>query len=151
MQLSQNGQKLFAEFFSDSGLCGENEFPDIRVYAKRGSWIVTNLLMVEGITFGRHVFINPRLITRDESNVLRMSKILMAHEIAHVIQYERDGSVNFLKSYIGDFWRNFRKKRKWSLSTWFESYMEIPHEVEARKIAAEFTSWFALKNRNTRD
>lgn len=148
MQLSKNAHKLFADFFCDSDLCEVHQFPDIQVYAKRGSWVVTNLLMVDGITFGRHVFINPRLISRDQKSLLRISKILMAHEIAHVIQYQREGSLNFLLNYFRDFWRIFRNKEKWDLRTWFESYMEIPHEVEARKVASEFSSWLEVKCKN---
>ncbi|MEZ5346748.1 MAG: DUF4157 domain-containing protein [Pyrinomonadaceae bacterium] len=146
MQLSQNTQQLFADFFSDLGLCRREEFPVIEVYVRRGSRLLTNVLMVDGITFGRHIFINPRLAERDKQSLLRIPKTLMAHEIAHVVQYRRKGSLRFLFNYARDFWRIFRKKEKWDLRSWFDSYLEIPHEIEARKAASEFPKWLLDQN-----
>lgn len=149
MKLSKDAHKLFAEFFCDSDLCRVQEFPDIQVYAKRGSWILTNLLLVDGITFGRTIFIRPKLTKRDKDSVLRVSKTLMAHEITHVLQYKREGLYKFLLNYFRDFWRIFRKKKQWNLRSVFESYKKIPHEVEARKVAVEFSNWLAGQNKKT--
>ncbi|MCB1023296.1 MAG: DUF4157 domain-containing protein [Acidobacteria bacterium] len=145
MQLSRAAHKLFEDFFCQRGHCNRQDFPEIEIYAKRGSWLITNLIMVDGITFGRYVFVNPGLTERDEKRVLRVSKILIAHEMAHVLQYQRLGFSRFMKSYLSDFLRIFVKKDKWNLQTWFESYSEIPHEVEARRIASEFSVWLKTK------
>ncbi len=141
MRLSDPAYKLFSDFFSDCELCEGAPFPNVQVYARRGSWLVTNLLMVDGITIGRHVFINPKLVSRDRRNLLTISKTLMAHELVHVIQYQRLGFWKFLSVYVRDFWKIFKKKKKWNLRSWFESYLEVPHEVEAREIASDFSRW----------
>ena len=143
MRLSEPAHNIFARFFNDCELCESFEFPKVQVYVRRGSWVVTNILMVDGITIGRHVFVNPRLVSRDQNDLLRISKTLMAHEIVHVLQYQREGFRRFLTTYVLDFWKIFKRKKKWNLRTWFESYLEIPHEIEAREVASEFSQWLA--------
>jgi hypothetical protein len=146
MRLSEHAHKLFAAFFSAQKICDSNDFPDVRIYAKRGSWLLTNLIMVDGITFGRHIFINPKFVSRDVENRLLVSKKLLAHELVHVLQYQQEGVWGFLIDYAGDFLVIFRKKDKWSLRSWFESYQEIRHETEARNVAAKFTRWLRKTN-----
>ena len=141
MLLSENSIKLFEEFFGECDLCEDIEFPKTKVFARRGAWFLTNILLVDGITLGRHVFVNPKHIWRDRKKNLRIEQKLMAHEFVHVLQYARLGFLKFLWIYLRDFLRIFRKKEKWSLESWFESYREIPHEIEARKLADEFMVW----------
>ena len=146
MRLSGSAHKLYAEFFSECELCEVVEFPKIEVYVRRGSWLLTNTIMVDGITFGRHVFINPKLTSRTEDGLLTISKELIAHELVHVLQYRREGMWLFFWNYVSDFARAFRKKKKWNTQTWFETYLDLPHEREAREIASEFSGW--VRNRN---
>lgn len=141
MRLSKNSNKLFEEFFDQCNLCETVELPKVNVFARRGAWLITNILMVDGITLGRQIFINPKLLWRDKNRNLRIERKLMAHEYVHVLQYKRLGFLKFLWVYVRDFMKIFIKKEKWSLKTWFESYLEIPHEVEARKFADEFMIW----------
>lgn len=141
MNLSKNSHKLFAEFFEECDLCDTLEFPKVQVYSRRGSKILTRILMVEGITFGRHIFVQPKNVWRDEKNKLRIHQKLMAHELVHVLQYQQQGFFGFLRKYVSDFWRLFKQKEKWNLKSWFESYRDLPHEIEARKVASEFINW----------
>ncbi|NNE99785.1 MAG: DUF4157 domain-containing protein [Pyrinomonadaceae bacterium] len=141
MRLSENSNRLFKEFFDQCRLCEGFEFPDVNVFARRGAWLLTSILMVDGITLGANVFVHPKFTWRTPSDKLNIERKLMAHELAHVLQYKRLGFVRFLRDYIRDFWTIFSKKKKWSPRTWFESYLEIPHEIEARKLADEFIDW----------
>jgi len=141
MRLSENSNKLFEEFFNQCNLCEGFEFPKVNVFARRGAWLLTNVLLVDGITIGKHIFVNPRYVWRGSTRKLRIEQKLMAHEFVHVLQYERLGFAKFLWVYVTDFWRIFRQKEKWNFKTWFESYLEIPHEIEARKFADEFMDW----------
>lgn len=93
--------------------------------------------MVDGITFGRHIFIRPKYLQKRQ-NKLIAPKDLMAHELAHTIQYSRTGAIPFFMSYIGEFFRALRRKRKWDFQSRVEAYLEIPHEIEARDCAAAF-------------
>ena len=145
MRLSENANNLFLDFFDECDRCDPAELPDVQIYAKRGSWLLTNLFFVDGITLGRHVFVNPKLARRDDENLLRVSKSLIVHELVHVMQYQRLGHWKFLRVYVSDFWVIFRRKKKWNPGAWFEAYLEIPHEIEAREVASEFSQWFELE------
>ncbi len=142
MKLSENSQNIFAVFFNECNYCGISEFSNVQIYSRRGSWLITNTLMVDGITFGRHIFVHPKFVWRDENKKLRIQEKLVAHELVHVLQYKNLGTFGFLKKYIADFWKIFKQKDKWNSKTWFEAYLELPHEVEARKVASDFVRWF---------
>lgn len=145
MKLSENSQKIYAEFFQDCDICRFFEFPKVQIYSRNGSKILTKILNVEAITFGKHIFVHPKYIRRDEKKRLRIYDKLLAHELVHVLQYQKHGFVRFLKKYIRDFWNAFKKKEKWNLETWYESYSEIPYEIQARKFAADFMHWSKIK------
>ncbi len=147
MRLSESATSLFTKFFEDCKRCEGFEPFEIQVYVRRGSKILTSILMVDGITIGRHIFVSPKLVSRDANDLLRISKTLIAHELVHVFQYRRLGFLKFLYVYVNDFWKIFRKKKKWNLKTWFDSYLEIPHEIEARDVASEFSVWLS-QNKN---
>ena len=76
-----------------------------------------------GITLGRKVYIDHELFGEDGSVPLQ----LVVHEVAHVVQYYRDGHLGFLTRYLADYARNLRKGMSDR-----EAYLAIPHEVEAR-------------------
>ncbi len=141
MRLSEDARRKFSAFFETHEITRGISIPDVQIYARRGAWLVTTAIMVDGITLGRHIFINPRFVKRDAGNILRAPKDLIAHELVHVIQYQRHGFMRFLKLYVNDFWESFKKLERWTVRGWFESYLEIEHEEEARKIAAEFMRW----------
>jgi hypothetical protein len=127
-------EKFFREYFRDESL----KLPEIHVYCRRGSWIFTKILMVDGITFGRHIFIKPEHLRTDSEGKLVVSKELLAHELAHTLQYRRHGVFGFLSSYVGSFFGALRRKEKWNLKARVEAYLEIPHEIEARDCASAF-------------
>ena len=80
-----------------------------------------------GITLGRHVFIARDAFEPD--GALPME--LVVHEVAHVVQYLRDGTLPFLLRYLYDYMRH----RASGLSD-FEAYLNISYEIEARHVAA---------------
>ena len=148
MLLSKSAHNLLDEFFRSYEPLEDFDFSGVQVYARRGSWLLTNAFMLDGIALGNHVFVNPRLVVRDDEDLLRMPKDLIVHELVHVAQYRREGAVRFLAIYVRDFWREFRTKKRWNLRTWLEAYTEIPHEVEARRVTSEFIVW--LENRGAK-
>ena len=145
MRLSKNTRRLYADFFEGMGLCIEKDFPTVHIYSRFGARIVTGILLVDGITLGRAIFVHPRFVRRSSTGRLVISKQLLAHEIVHVLQYANEGTAVFLSNYISSFWRQFRGRKKWSAKSWYEAYLAIPHEIEAREFAARFKPW--LKNR----
>jgi hypothetical protein len=133
-------ETFFREFLSDENF----RLPTIKFFAGKFSRIFTFILQVHGITFGRHIFIMPDLIAKDFENRRRLSLELAAHEIAHVLQYKKEGFIGFFYKYLASYWRNLRRKNDWNAQSRHEAYREIPFEKEAREIAAEFVRW----NRN---
>lgn len=138
MKLSRNAHQNFERFFREYFRDEELKLPEIQIYFRRGSMFFTKILMVDGIAFGRHIFIKPKYLRRDESGRWLAEKDLIAHELAHTLQYQRHGAVGFFYSYINGFFRALRRKRKWDFQSRVEAYLEIPHEIEARDCAAAF-------------
>ena len=81
----------------------------------------------DGITLGCRVYVQPRLFGPGGDLPLD----LVAHEVAHVAQYLRDGHVTFLARYLAAY----ATGRARGLSD-RRSYLAIPYEVEARRVAA---------------
>lgn len=141
MKLSANShrqlEEFFREYFGDDNL----RLPEIQIYARRGSRLVTKLLAVDGIAFGRHIFITPRCLRRAPDDRLCAPRELIAHEIAHTLQYQRHGAFKFFYLYLKGYFAALRQKENWNFQARMKAYMEIPHEVEARAIAAKYVNW----------
>ncbi len=141
MKLAESSQDKLEAFFREF-LADENfRLPVINFYGGKFSKIITKILQVHGITFGKRIFIQPDLIGKDFENRRQLSLELAAHEIVHVLQYKKDGFVRFFYKYLTSYLRNLRVKKDWSAAGRHEAYREIPFEKEAREIAAEFARW----------
>lgn len=130
-------EAFFQEFLSDKTF----KLPKINFYAGKFSRIFTLLLSIHGITFGRHIFIQPSLLTNDFENRPKLPPELAAHEIAHVLQYKNAGFLIFFYKYLTSYWRNLRTKKSWNADARHKAYLEIPFETEAREVAARFVEW----------
>ncbi|MGF1469475.1 MAG: DUF4157 domain-containing protein [Sandaracinaceae bacterium] len=81
----------------------------------------------DGITLGTEVFVPKRVYGRAGELPLD----LVAHEVAHVAQYLRDGTLPFVARYLLAFARGRARGL-----TDRQAYLAIPYEVEARRVAA---------------
>lgn len=81
----------------------------------------------DGVTIGRYVFVKPGHFDRPMS-------ALMAHELVHVRQFAELGAVRFFTRYVGEYLRHLAKLRNHR-----EAYLAISFEVEARRIAKEWS------------
>ena len=133
----QRLETFFREYLNDAAF----QLPVIYFYVGRFAGILTRLISVHGITFGSRIFIKPALLSLNQNNLSKLPEDLIAHEIAHVLQYRQEGFINFFYKYLTSFWRNLRKKKNWDAYSRHESYLEIPFEIEARAVAAEFIEW----------
>lgn len=134
---SQKFEEFCREFFQDESFC----VPPIKIYARRGAGLITKVLKINGITFGRRILISPKLTTRSDDLRLRAPKALIAHELAHVLQYQKLGFFRFFYTYLNDYWQALKKKGRWDSAARTEAYLEISHEVEARQFADDFLKW----------
>ncbi|MEZ5306878.1 MAG: DUF4157 domain-containing protein [Pyrinomonadaceae bacterium] len=146
MKLSEGSRTIFRRFLEQGMETSADRLPDVRVYSRGGATILTRLLLVDGITIGRRVFIDRNYTYRDSQGRLKVSRSLFAHELAHVLQYQREGLLKFLFIYFRDFWRIFRAKKKWNTRNWFEAYQAIPFEIEAREFAVRFRHWLETRD-----
>lgn len=78
------------------------------------------------ITLGKKVYIRREFFS-DEGEI---PLDLIAHEIAHVVQFERDGFIPFLFRYMRDYARGLAR----GLGD-RQAYLAIPYEVEARRVS----------------
>ncbi len=83
----------------------------------------------------------PELISLNKNQQKRIPEDLAAHEIMHVIQYQREGFFKFLYIYLRDYWKNLKRREKWDFNSRRLAYLEIPFEIEAREAAQKFVEW----------
>lgn len=137
-ELHQEIERFFRFYYSDETLV----LPEVQIYVRRGAHCVSRIAGAHGITFGRHIFIRPDIACRNSKNHLTIPKDLLVHELTHTLQYEKQGFFGFLFSYLKAYLSNLRGKKKWDIYSRVESYLQIPHEIEARDSAERFVEWF---------
>ena len=133
----QKLELFFREYLNDEKF----NLPKIHFYAGNITQLLTKIINVQGITFGRRIFILRKFVALNQENLLTLPQKLAVHEITHVIQYRREGFVRFFYKYLTNFWKNLRTKEKWDVISRHEAYLEIPFEVEAREVADKFVEW----------
>lgn len=79
-----------------------------------------------GITLGNEVFVRSEYFDGDRNIPMR----LLAHEVAHVAQFERDGYLPFLCRYVWDYGIGLAAGRGDR-----QAYRDICYEREARRVA----------------
>ena len=141
MKLAANSHKQLEEFFREYFGDEKLDLPEIQIYARRGSLLLTGLLAIDGIALGRHIFITPRHLRRGENGCLYAPRDIVVHEITHTMQYRRHGTFRFFYSYLKGFFLALRQKENWNFQARMEAYLEIPQEVEARALAAAYAGW----------
>ncbi len=141
MKLAETSHQKLELFFREYLDDKEFQLPMIHFYVGKPTDFFTALISVHGITFGRRIFIAPQLLSFNQNNLLKLPEELVAHEIAHALQYKREGFVRFFYKYLTSFWRNLRRKRKWDGVSRRQAYLDIPFEIEARAVAERFVEW----------
>ncbi|HEV2861841.1 MAG TPA: DUF4157 domain-containing protein [Pyrinomonadaceae bacterium] len=131
-------EEFFREFRGEPGL----RLPPVKVYAGGLSRLLLDSIGMGAITFGRSVFVSPRMVVRDGRGRRAVHGWLLVHEAAHVLQYEKAGFVRFLLEYLRDYWRGLPAGGKWKLggAARVAAYMAIPAEREAREAEHAYRS-----------
>lgn len=145
MKLGEKSRRKIEAFFRE--YLGDNDFrlPEIRFYGGKLTHVLTSRLRIEGLTVGKRIYIFPENFWFSENGRRRLDEELVVHEIAHVLQYRREGFFKFLWLYQKSYYANLRKKKKRDSFAKAEAYLEIPFEIEARQAASNFAAW--SKNR----
>jgi hypothetical protein len=141
MKLAESSRRKFELFFRKQLKNKQFQLPAIYFYTGRFSQLITTILNIQGITIGRNVFVKPKFVTLLENKNYKIHVELAAHEIAHVLQFEREGFFRFLFKYLKSFAVNLKQKGNLKSVSRQEAYWEIPFEIQARDIAAKFVKW----------
>lgn len=140
----QRLEAFFREYLNDDKF----RLPVIYLHVGKFANFFTKLISVHGITFGKRIFITPMLLSFNSNNLLKLPEDLIAHEITHTIQYEREGFFGFFYKYLLNYWRYLRKQEKWNAAARRAAYLNIPFEAEARAVAERFVEWNKSKTRS---
>lgn len=130
-------ENFFRVYFKDSNL----KLPAFHIHC--GFWAKTlcRVFKINGITLGRHVFIDPVFVTRSLDGKINAPFELIVHESTHVLQYANEGFIGFLYSYLKEWFAFLRRQKKRDLETRWQAYYGIRHEEEARAAAEAYRSW----------
>jgi hypothetical protein len=146
MKLADSSHERLEAFFREYLDDADFRLPVIILHVGIFTKLLTGLISVHGITFGKRIFIAPKLLSFNRNNFLKLPEDLIVHEITHALQYRREGFTSFFYKYLSDYWRNLRRKKKWNAVARHQAYLEIPFEIEARAIAERFVEWSKTKN-----
>ena len=130
-------EKFMREHVGDPAL----QLPRIRMHSGGFSRWLTKSLKVGAVTVGRHIFVAPVMVGRDEEGRLTFPGWLLAHEALHVLQFEREGYVRFLIKYLRDYFGALKAIGGWDAGARMAAYLAIGHECEAREAEAAYHSW----------
>jgi Domain of unknown function (DUF4157) len=141
MKLAEKSHKKIEKFFREYLEDEKFNLPIIYFYGGKWTHYLTSAINTDGITIGKRIFIFPDNFWKSEGELLRLDEKLVVHEIAHVLQYKREGFIRFLWLYLKSYLSNLKSKEKFDLKSRTEAYLDIPYEIEARKIASKFMVW----------
>lgn len=143
MRLAPVSHKKIEEFFRQ--YFGEDDLrlPPIMIYSGFWANLLTKTFKLNGITFGRRIFIDRAFVRRDENGLPFAPFDLIVHEATHVVQYQKEGFFGFLLSYLKEWIKFIREQGSRNIETRWQAYYALRHETEARAAAAAFAEWRA--------
>ncbi|HEX8843525.1 MAG TPA: DUF4157 domain-containing protein [Pyrinomonadaceae bacterium] len=145
MKLAPESHKQIESFLREHLKDETLVLPPIHIYSGWYARWLTEHLRILAITFGRRIFIAPKVLKLDEQNRLTAPAGLIAHESTHVIQYAQVGIIGFFVSYLREYFRILREQKQgWGRAARNAAYLGIRHEREAYKAEEAYPSWIAL-------
>jgi hypothetical protein len=133
MRLTDESHARVEQFFrahrGDAGLV----LPPLEFHGGLAARLLMWWAEMGAMTLGRRVFVRPSLFRREDDGRLTLPGWLVAHEAAHVLQYEERGFVRFLCDYLAGYWRALRGGGRWDAAGRMAAYLAIEEEREARE------------------
>lgn len=102
---------------------------------------LTRVLRSAAFTIGRHIFVSQAYLKRDERGRLTMRGGVLAHEAAHVRQFQREGFLPFLYNYLREYATFLFRYGKLNATARRVAYEQITREQEAREVEAAYLEW----------
>jgi hypothetical protein len=142
MRLAPESHKRIENFLRDHFHDEKLKLPVIHLYCGRFSRWLTEAFGILAITFGRRIFVAPKVVKLDEGKRRTIPAALVAHEATHVVQYSAAGFAGFLVLYLSEYWRGLREQKQGlSKAARKAAYFGIKQEREAYEAEAAYASW----------
>jgi hypothetical protein len=143
MRLAEESQARLERFFRSYEGDERLRLPAVFVHAGFWSDVVTRLLRIAAITIGRHVLVSRKVVERNASGRVTMPGWLLAHEAAHVRQFQKAGFVPFVYDYAREYVAFLVRGGKFDARARLRAYEQIAQEREAREVEAAYLRWRA--------
>jgi|ERR1043165_3818167 hypothetical protein len=151
MKLASESRQRIEKFLRDHFHDEKLELPTIHLYCGRFSRLLTGAFDILAITFGRRIFVAPKVVKLDEEKRLTVPASLVAHEATHVVQYSNAGFLGFLISYLSEYLRGLRSQQQgWGKAARKAAYFGIKQEREAYEAEAAYAIWNAMEEQGGR-
>jgi hypothetical protein len=141
MRLSEESHARLEQFFRWYGRDEKLRLPRMFIHAGFLSHQLTRVLRIAAITIGRHIFVSPEYLERDERGHITIRGWLLAHEVAHVRQFQREGFLPFLYNYLREYLSYLFRIGKLNAAARRVAYEQITREQEAREVEAAYLEW----------
>ena len=141
MRLSNAAHERLEKFLGEHLGEPELRLPGIHLHSGRIARWVTGALKIGAMTVGRHIFVAPRLLVRDEDGRLAAPGWLIAHEATHVVQFGKEGFAGFLYKYLRGYFGALRQCGSWDAAARMTAYLAIAEECAAREAEHAYRKW----------
>jgi hypothetical protein len=141
MRLAEESRARLERFFRSYHGDERLRLPPVFVHAGFWSERATHVLRIAAITVGRHVFVSPKMVGRDERGRLTIPGWLLAHEAAHVRQFQQAGFLPFVFNYAREYLAFLLRGGKFDAGARMKAYEQIAREREARAVEAAYLKW----------
>jgi hypothetical protein len=141
MRLAEESHARLEQFFRWYVRDEKLQLPLMFIHAGFLSSHLTRAFRIAAITIGRHIFVSPVYLERDERGQLTIRGGLLAHEAAHVRQFQREGLLPFLYNYLREYVTFLFRSGKLDTDARRAAYEQITREREAREVEAAYLEW----------
>jgi hypothetical protein len=141
MRLAEESQARLERFFRSFEQDETLHLPPVFIHTGFLSHWLTKILRVAAITIGCHVFVSRDILQRDAGESIAISGGLLAHEVAHVRQFEQEGFLPFICNYVREYLTLVSRGGKLNSKARLEAYQQIGPEREARSVEAAYLEW----------
>jgi hypothetical protein len=141
MRLAEESHARLEQFFRSHGRDEKLRLPSMFIHAGFLSHHLTRVSRSAAFTIGRHIFVSQVYLERDERGQLTMRGGLLAHEAAHVRQFQREGFLPFLYNYLREYLTFLFRSGKLDATARRVAYEQITREQEAREVEAAYLEW----------
>ena len=141
MRLAEESHARLEQFFRWHGRDDQLLLPLMFIHAGFLTHHLTRILRIAAITVGRHIFVSPVYLDRDLRGQMTMRGGLLAHEVAHVRQYQREGLLTFLYNYLLEYVTLLCRMGTLDATARRVAYEQITRETDAREVEAAYRAW----------